>query len=441
MKKLFNYICSKVDDAELYKKEEEVVYITINPGKVKSIDGKNVIGISLRMNKDKRSGTAVSTSLKDFSIVDRAILSSKYKKEKELKFKNIKADEVKCYNTELANMSVDALVEEGLRISKKIETLDNSINFVVNIKRTISDIHIMNTEGFNDSYKKTLYSIDILTMSDEGFGQVSLSDSKTHFFKTKDVELEALVKKHQISDTHLEIETSKMPVVFSGAAMGALMTRLLAGVNSELVEKGVSPLKNKLGEKISSDLLTVYDDAILEGGFSSYKFDDEGINAQRTCIIKEGRFENFLVSVETEEKMNKKSTGNAIKKTMFSKDIEDQPAIDSSNFLVEGKSTTSDDDIIKSIEHGIYVDTVMGTHTGNINAGEYSLNVGSGYLIENGEFKGKIVDTMVSGNIYEDLFKIEAIGTKKELMRVVFYPMGYSPMVKFRDINVVGSKG
>ncbi len=440
MKELFNYICDKVDDAELYKKEEKVVSIKLNPGKVKSIEGKNLIGLSLRMNKDKRSGTAVSTSLNDFSIVDRAIISSEYKKEKVLKLKNIKANKVKCYNQKLAVMTVDDLVQEGLRLSDKIKALDGSINFNINIDKTISDIHIMNTEGFDDSYKKTSYSINISTTSEVGFNQVSLSNSKTNFFKISDEEIEELVRKHQISNKQLEIETSRMTVVFSGKTMGALMVRLLAGINSELVEKGVSPLKNKLGEKISSELLTVYDDATLEGGFASYKFDDEGVNAQKTCIIKNGKFENFLVSVETEEKMNSNSTGNAIKKTMFSKNIEDQPAIDSSNFLVEGKATF-DDDIIKSIKRGIYVDSVMGTHTGNINAGEYSLNVGSGYLIENGELKGKIVDTMVSGNIYEDLFKIEAIGTKKELMQVVFYPMGYSPMVKFRDIMVIGSKG
>ncbi len=124
---------------------------------------------------------------------------------------------------------------------------------------------------------------------------------------------------------------------------------------------------------------------------------------------------------------------------MFSKEIEDKPAIDSSNFMIT-PGEFADEEIIKSIEYGILVDTVMGTHTGNIPAGEYALNVSIGYLIEKGEIVGKILDTMVSGNIYEDLFKIESVGKNLELMHVVFYPMGYAPMVKFNDINVVGSK-
>jgi PmbA protein len=157
-----------------------------------------------------------------------------------------------------------------------------------------------------------------------------------------------------------------------------------------------------------------------------------------TSIIENGVLKSFLNSVATVEKVEGPVTGNSQKKTMFSNEIEDQPAIDSTNFMVHPGEMT-DEEIIGSVDYGIYVDSVMGTHTGNIPAGEYSLNVGVGYLIKEGKLVGKVVDSMVSGNIYEDLFKVKAIGQKQELMNVVFYPMGYSPMVKFDDINVVGT--
>lgn len=438
MKKIFDKICSQVDDAELFYKEDDILSIDIKQGVIKAVDGKNVVGLSLRMNKDSKSGTAVSTSLEDDSIVDRAIISSKYQSGDVLKFKNIQAEPVACFDEILVNKSPEALIEYGQALNDKIKSFDDKITFNIGVVRTISDVHIMNTAGLEDSYKLSQLTVSITTMSEAGFVQTSIEQSYTKFFDISDDQIKALLYKHKLGDKSFEVKTQRMPVVFSGRAMGGLMTRLLAGINGEYIVKGVSPLSHKINTKIASDILTITDEGRHSHGFKTMKFDDEGIPAQRTKIIEQGVLKNFLVSVATEDKLKLSSTGNAQKKTMFSKEIEDKPSIDSTNFMI-APGQTSDDDIIKNIKYGIYVDSVMGTHTGNIPAGEYALNVG-GYLIEEGQLVGKVVDSMVSGNVYEDLLKIEAIGKSLELMHVVFYPMGYSPMVKFDDINVIGSK-
>lgn len=438
MKKLFDYIITKVDEAELYLKSESIISINIKQDKVQAVDGKNVLGIALRMNKDGKTGSAVSTSLDDLSIVERAIISSQYQGDKTTTFKYEKADDIPCFNQDLHNMSEQKMIDEGFRVLNKIKTMDSSIVCTLSLEKKTEKVAIMNTEGLNDSYDKTLYSISVTTMSDDGFRLVNISDSKTSFFEISDEDLESLVMKHNISKTSVKIKTGKMPVVFSGNAMGGLLTRLLAGVNGEFIAKGVSPLHDKIDSKIASEALSIYDDATYADGCNAYKFDDEGTPGQKTTIIEKGILKNFLVSRSVEEKLNRKATGNARKKTLFTKDIENLPAVDSSNFLVE--SGIDDQSILDSVDYGIYVESLMGIHTGNIPAGEYSLNVGSGYLIEKGKLSAKIVDVMVAGNIYEDFLKIESVGSKKEKMQIIFYPMGYSPMVKFNDISVVGSK-
>lgn len=439
MKKLFDSISHQVDDAELYYKKDDIISIDIKQGVIKAVDGKNVLGLSLRVNKDGRSGSAVSTSLEDETILERALISSQYQTGDLLKLKHVKAESVVSYDQALEDLSPDQLIELGKSLNKRIKTFNSELTFSIGVVRTISHVKIMNTEGLDDEYKSSQLTISITTMSETGFVQTATSESYTKLFDFTDDQLKDILFKHEISDNTYEVETSRMPVVFSGRAMGSLMTRLLAGINGEFISKGVSPLKDKIGSQIGSTILSVADDGRLSHGFNTMKFDDEGIPTKRTIILENGILKNFLVGVSTEDKLKASATGNAQKKTMFSKEIEDQPAIDSSNFVIE-PGQTPDEDIIKNIDYGIYVDTVMGTHTGNIPAGEYALNVSIGYLIKGGKLVGKVVDSMVSGNIYEDLFKIEAIGKKLELMHVVFYPMGYSPMVKFNDINVVGSK-
>lgn len=439
MKTLFDYIASHVEDAELYMKADDILSVEVKQGEIKAVDGKNVLGLSLRINKDGRSGTAVSSSLEDKSILDRAILSSQYKTGDTFIFKSEKSEDVTCYDKKLVEMSSEDFIKEAQKLNERIRLLDDSITCMIGFTRTLSRVSIMNSQGLDDYYNKSLMTISLTSMSETGFVQNALSESFSHFHEISDKKLKTFIERHHISKTTYEVETRRMPVVFSGRAMGALMTRLLAGVNGEFIAKGVSPISQKLESQIASPIFSVSDDGRLANGFLTMKFDDEGTPTQTTEIVKEGLLKNFLVGVSTEDKLKSKATGNALKMTMFSKEIEDQPIINSSNFIVQ-PGQTDDEDIIKSIDYGIFVDSVMGTHTGNIPAGEYALNVSIGYLIKDGKFAGKVVDSMVSGNIYEDLMKIQAVGKDLELMNVVFYPMGYSPMVKFDDINVVGSK-
>lgn len=439
MSKLFDFIASKVDDAELYTKKDDILMIEVKQGKISAVDGKNVLGLSLRMNKDGKPGTAVSSDFEDKTIVERAITSSQYKSGSCYKFKNVKSTIENCFDQTLYDMSSEALIKEAESLAHRLKAINEAITFMISFERSISHVTIENTEGLEDAYKKTSLKVSIASMSESGFVQGMYTEAYAKYFTVSDEKLNEIVHRHLISNNVVKVPTKHMPVVFSGRAMGALMTRLLAGVNGEFVAKGVSPLEDKIGKLVTSPILNIYDDGLLDAGYGTLKFDDEGTPAHRTSIIEEGVLKQFLSSVSTEDKLGVKATGNALKKTMFSKEIEDQPAIDSTNFLVSpGESL--DTDIIKSIDYGIYVDSVMGTHTGNIPAGEYALNVSIGYLIENGKLVGKIADTMVSGNIYEDLMKVKAVGKHLELMNVVFYPMGYSPMVLFEDINVVGSQ-
>jgi len=52
----------------------------------------------------------------------------------------------------------------------------------------------------------------------------------------------------------------------------------------------------------------------------------------------------------------------------------------------------------------------MGAEQGNILGGDFSGNVLLGYKVENGKIVGRVKDTMVSGNVYQVLKQIAAIG-------------------------------
>lgn len=172
-------------------------------------------------------------------------------------------------------------------------------------------------------------------------------------------------------------------------------------------------------------------------GCNTMAFDDEGTPTQNTTLFENGILKNYLVSIGQSKKLNVLPTGNAIKRSLFSKEIEDAPSIFDTNMIIEGDNMP-DESLISDIKRGLLITGVMGAHTGNMVAGQFSMNISSGFLIEDGKLVGKVQGAMIAGNIY-DLFKsVEAIGTEYEVMHSIFYPMGYAPMVKFGDVNIIG---
>ena len=66
-----------------------------------------------------------------------------------------------------------------------------------------------------------------------------------------------------------------------------------------------------LGKQFGSEQLNIVDAATVPGLRGSYKYDDEGMPATKTYLIREGKLVGRLHSRETAAKMKEKPTGNA----------------------------------------------------------------------------------------------------------------------------------
>jgi PmbA protein len=66
--------------------------------------------------------------------------------------------------------------------------------------------------------------------------------------------------------------------------------------------------------------------------------------------------------------------------------------------------------MVADIKEGLVVEQLMGAEQGNVLGGDFSGNVLLGYKIENGKITGRVKNTMVSGNIYQALKEIVALG-------------------------------
>ncbi|MDF2590846.1 MAG: peptidase modulator of gyrase [Clostridia bacterium] len=437
MEKLFDKVLQCSDGGDLFKKEEQTSSVVMLQGVVQKIQGKKAVDLALRIVKDNNMGSAVSTSVEDDTIIERALISCKYQKQEPVQFTEKTPSIVQCFDKKVSDMSVEELAAEGQRVLDIFKKHEPGIIPDIYISNAIRNIHVINSKGFDNSYDKTEYSISLSTKTAKGFTEIHDMLEASNYQQFSEEDIARIITKHKISQNRIGVDTGKMPVIFGGKAMGSLMMRFLAGIKASSVFKGISPLEGKLAEQVFSKEITIRDNGMLTFGIGSCPFDDEGVATANTLLVEKGELKGYLAGISDAVKLQVSPTGNSFKRTLFTQDIEDAPALDSTNLLIEGNNIP-DEKLIKDIKYGIYVDSVMGAHTGNIIAGEYSLNIGCGYLIQDGEFTGKVMNAMVAGNIYEDFKKIAAIGTRNEVMRTIFYSMGYSPMILFKDLSIVG---
>lgn len=157
----------------------------------------------------------------------------------------------------------------------------------------------------------------------------------------------------------------------------------------------------KIGKRFGGDELTIVDDASLNLEAGSYDYDDEGISAGKIHLINNGIFSNRLHSRETAAKMGETITGNA-----RSINYSFEPIVRMSNTYLEPRNITFEE-MIADIKEGIYAKSCIG---GNTDCEMFTFSAQQAYLIKNGKITDLIRDVVLTGNVFETLMNIEAIG-------------------------------
>jgi len=193
-------------------------------------------------------------------------------------------------------------------------------------------------------------------------------------------------------------------VVMSSQAGGTMIHEAVGhGLEADLVQKGLSVYRGKLGEKVASELVSVVDDASLEGYNGSFTVDDEGVPAQRTLLIDGGYLVGYMYDRLSAMKDKVSSTGNGRRQSYAY-----VPMVRMTNtFILPGKDNP--DDILKDTKRGVYV-VKMGGGEVNTLTGDFVFEIMEGYLIENGEITYPIRSAMLIGNGPKALQDVDAVG-------------------------------
>jgi TldD protein len=227
-----------------------------------------------------------------------------------------------------------------------------------------------------------------------GFHNAAGLEDKAEAVKRRAVDLLSAAKPQGGRTT--VILDPKLSGVFAHEAFGHLSEADFIFENPRIAEK------MKSGARFGPDILNIYDDPSGLAECGGYAYDDEGTPGRRTPLIREGRLQGHLHSMETAGEMGAPLTGNARALNYHHK-----PIVRMSCTFIEAGATPFEE-MISGIRNGIYAVGMLG---GNTDLEQFTFSAEYAFEIKDGHVGRLLRDVILTGNVFETLSNIEQVGS------------------------------
>ena len=174
-------------------------------------------------------------------------------------------------------------------------------------------------------------------------------------------------------------------------------------LGKEMAWAGGAWWKGKIGEKIGSENLNVFDDPTIKESLGWYYFDDEGVKTEKTNLVEKGVLKNHMQNRETSKVFNTRPTGN-----MRATNYRYMPLIRMACTCI-GNGNQKVEEIIKDVKNGYYISNMK---IPSIDMKRYNWSISCQYAqkIENGKITDLQRDVIVMGTAPEFFNSIDACG-------------------------------
>jgi PmbA protein len=263
----------------------------------------------------------------------------------------------------------------------------------------IGGMVLVTSHGFHGAYLGSRHGISLQAIAGEGTGMerdyeysstlhASDLDSPEKIGRTAGERVVARLNPRKVT-------TRKVPVIFDRRVAGTIVGHLASAVNGASVARKTSFLRDKMGEKLFADGVSIIDDPLRKRGLRSQPFDGEGVGGKRLALIDRGVLRSWLLDCATARELNLVTTGHAQRGTSST------PSPGPSNLHME-PGTLSPETLMADIKDGFYVTDLIGMGVSMV-TGDYSRGA-SGFWIENGKRSYPVSELTIAGHLI-DIFR------------------------------------
>ncbi len=389
-------------EVEVYYAEYQDTPLGFEANRLKHIQAREGIGVSLRIIKDGHIGFAATTRLDQVEeLVRDAVEIAQFGAEAKFNMPSSPQNtrSVEVYDPSVEAISIERMATIGQIMIDIVRQHTPDIQCECSVNKRTGSLRIVNSNGLDVSYKRSSFSASIEGTLIRGTDMLFVGDRAASCKADFDVEELArnTVEQLEMAKQVVSAPVGDVPVLFTPrAVLSSLLYPLIIALNGRNVLQGSSPLGALLGQQVLTKEFTLWDDPTRPYIPGSRSWDDEGVPAQKRALIEKGMIKGFLYDLQTAGLAGVTSTGNA------SRTASSLPAPSISVAVIDAGGR-SKDELMGSIKEGVVVDELIGAGQGNVLGGDFGGNLLLGYKVQDGKIIGRVKNTMVAGNVYEAL--------------------------------------
>jgi PmbA protein len=249
-------------------------------------------------------------------------------------------------------------------------------------------------------------------------------------------------------------------VIFGRQPVTDLVTNLLVpSCQAGSFYASSTPFLGKLGKRVASPRLSIYDEGAIPGLMGSKGITCEGLPTGRTDLIRDGMLVGVLTSwydaqrllhdPAIKEKLGVDAAAagpalvarNGLRTGSGGRAFDTQPETSATNIVVEGADTVSLEELIRTVRHGLYVGRIWYTYPINgLRAGDFtSTVVGDSFIIRDGRIAAplKANTVRINDNIIRVLESVAGV-TKDARGTIVWAAdeVVYTPEIAATGVHV-----
>jgi TldD protein len=246
-----------------------------------------------------------------------------------------------------------------------------------------------------------------------------------------------------VNVTAIPAPAGEMEMIVGSGGGGVLLHEAVGhGLESDFNRRGTSLYSGRVGERVASELVTIYDDGNLFEERGSINVDDEGVPGQHKVLVERGILRGYMQDTLNARLMGSESTGSGRRQSFR---FPPQPRM-CNTYMPNGDESV--EEIIAGTRRGIYAKSFAGGQV-EIGKGDFVFMVGEGYLVENGRVTAPVRNATIVGNGPDAMTKVVAVGNDSRLARRhytcgkggQYVPVGVGmPTVKIAAITVGGTQ-
>jgi len=198
--------------------------------------------------------------------------------------------------------------------------------------------------------------------------------------------------------------SKRLTVVLDPFVTAQFLGVISSTLNGESVVKGRSLFRDRLGEQVAADAVTLVDDPTDVRAYTATDVDGEGLAARRNVLIEDGALLQFVHSSYSARRAGTTSTGNATRGGFAG-----TPGVGCLALALR-PGTRSQAELVAGVDDGLLVQSVSGLHSGvNPISGDFSTGA-SGMLINGGELGAPVRELTIASTLQRMLLDVLEVG-------------------------------